>query len=152
MYLRGAHGWELQPCEHRAAHISSSRGPTCTPQDADFSARVLLRLCAASPPKRLLPPGETKQQVQSGTGESHHAFVFAFLLLFKSVFVCTLCVCVHTQRYVCTACRSFVDICMQMISPVAPTCTEMFDLLNILGTCTDARMQHAALQSDFSEY
>lgn len=72
-------------------------------EDADFSARVLLRLCAANPPNRLLPPGETKQQVQSGTGESHHAVAFAFFSFETCMLIFSLWVCVsvyiHSDAY-----------------------------------------------------
>lgn len=51
-------------------------------EDADFSARVLLRLCAAVPAKLTLPSSEGIQQVQSGTGELEDAcFFFPFYLM-----------------------------------------------------------------------
>lgn len=83
----------LQPCDRR--HCAAQHRPTPPPaasvctsavpdgaQDADFIAHVLLRLCAATPPERVLPPGETIQQIQSGAGESHNVFSFSFFFLF----------------------------------------------------------------------
>lgn len=78
----------LQPCDRR--HCAAQHQPTPPPaasvctsaapdgaQDADFPAHVLLRLCAATPPERVLLPRETIQQVQSGAGESHNVFSFS---------------------------------------------------------------------------
>ena len=84
----------LQPCDSRhCAPHSAAPEPACLctttardgGEDADFSACVLLRLRAATPPEHALSSSARIQQVQGGTGEWEDAsFVFCFNTVAKS--------------------------------------------------------------------